>query len=361
MTVHVEIGGRPGLNRRAYWAAGALLAVVLAIAVVAVLLLQPSRARPVDLHDKGRGLQTAGQASVVLDLPPPQLLRPITPEEAVQENAKRPFAARPDTPAAAFRLQADEASRQRALECLTQAVYYEAATEGEDGGRAVAQVVLNRMRHPAYPSSVCGVVYQGSERLTGCQFTFTCDGSLARIPAAYLWKQARRIATEALAGKVHAPVGHATHYHADYVLPYWADSLDKSTKIGRHIFYRLKGSWGSAGAFRQRYAGVEPAPPAPSSAQVALDAVQRADELLALTGELPKAEVPAGELAAVSQPVPQLVADASAGTLIADGGIPAPAGKPEAKQDDCGEPDSGNQLRPITANDVRLQAPKAGC
>ena len=160
--------------------------------------------------------------------------------------------------AAAFKLKADAVSRDRALECLTQAVYYEAASEGADGGRAVAQVVLNRMRHPAYPSTVCGVVYQGSERPIGCQFTFTCDGSLARMPVQSLWKQSQKIAEQALAGKVFAPVGHATHYHADYVLPYWADSLDKSIQIGRHIFYRLKSGLGASSAFRQRYGGVEP-------------------------------------------------------------------------------------------------------
>jgi spore germination cell wall hydrolase CwlJ-like protein len=111
------------------------------------------------------------------------------------------------------------ADLDRALTCLTQAVYYEAASEGVDGGRAVAQVVLNRMRHPGYPASVCGVVYQGADRPTGCQFTFTCDGSLLRAPVQALWARSRKIAEEALKGRVFATVGHATHYHADYVLP----------------------------------------------------------------------------------------------------------------------------------------------
>jgi spore germination cell wall hydrolase CwlJ-like protein len=86
--------------------------------------------------------------------------------------------------------------------------------------------VLNRMRHPGYPASICGVVYQGADRTTGCQFTFTCDGSLLRTPLASLWARSRKIAEDALSGRVYAPIGHATHYHADYVLPYWADSLD---------------------------------------------------------------------------------------------------------------------------------------
>jgi hypothetical protein len=105
---------------------------------------------------------------------------------------------------------------------------------------------------------VCGVVYQGSERVTGCQFSFTCDGSLAHRPVGYSWTRARRIAAEALAGKVYAPVGHSTHYHTVAVLPYWASSLAKSAVIGAHIFYRWNGVWGQPAAFRQRYAGFEP-------------------------------------------------------------------------------------------------------
>jgi hypothetical protein len=146
----------------------------------------------------------------------------------------------------------------RAQECLAQAVWYEAASESEAGQRAVAQVVLNRVAHPSWPSSVCGVVYQGSERQTGCQFTFTCDGSLARRPSGTSWAQAQRIATDALAGSVYAPVGLATHYHTLWVNPYWAGSLDHIGTIGAHRFYRNRGASGQAGAFRNAYAGFEP-------------------------------------------------------------------------------------------------------
>ena len=100
---------------------------------------------------------------------------------ADRSTAAIPIADLPNPAAQPFTLRgADEAARARALECLTSAVYYEAGNESADGQQAVAQVVLNRVRHPAFPSSVCGVVYQGSTRATGCQFTFTCDGSLAR-------------------------------------------------------------------------------------------------------------------------------------------------------------------------------------
>ena len=104
----------------------------------------------------------------------------------------------------------------RALQCLTAAIYYEAASEPDAGQRAVAQVVLNRVAHPAWPNTVCGVVYQGSER-TGCQFSFACDGSMARRPMAVFWDRARRVAADALAGYVYAPVGLATHYHTSAV------------------------------------------------------------------------------------------------------------------------------------------------
>lgn len=150
--------------------------------------------------------------------------------------------------------------RMRALTCLAQAVYYEAASEPDAGQRAVAQVVLNRVAHPAYPKTVCGVVYQGSDRTTGCQFTFTCDGALARIPNRLFWERAQNVARAALAGYVYAPVGLATHYHTIAVHPYWADSLAFLGTIGAHRFYRLGGPAGSAAMFNvASYRGGEPA------------------------------------------------------------------------------------------------------
>ena len=143
-----------------------------------------------------------------------------------------------------------------ASDCLAQAVYYEAALEPEKGQRAVAQVVLNRVRHPAYPNTVCGVVYQGWNQPV-CQFSFTCDGALMRTPQANLWRKAKEIARDALAGREVAEVGTATHYHADYVVPYWAFSMGKLATIGRHIFYRFPGSPGRAASFYRNWAGAE--------------------------------------------------------------------------------------------------------
>lgn len=185
--------------------------------------------------------------------------QPVTAKSAEQINSAVPIedlgpAAQP------FQFRADAATWGRAAQCLAQAVYYEAGSESPDGQRAVAQVVLNRVRSPAFPNSICGVVYQGAERSTGCQFTFTCDGSLRREPSSAGWRRALGVAHAALKGAVFAPVGNATHYHADYVVPYWAASMAKIRAIGAHDFYRWPGTWRAAVYFSQRYANIEPQP-----------------------------------------------------------------------------------------------------
>jgi hypothetical protein len=175
-------------------------------------------------------------------------------------NAALPFTAGPLHAARPFELSGTDLDEQRALLCLTQAVYYEAGFEPLEGRRAVAQVVLNRLRHPAFPKSVCGVVYQGAGSGV-CQFTFVCDGALYRKPAHDAWLEAEAVARAALEGYVDTGVGEATHYHADYVAPRWAPLLDKVAQIGQHIFYRWPGSWGQPAAFTGRYIG-EPLDPA---------------------------------------------------------------------------------------------------
>lgn len=158
-----------------------------------------------------------------------------------------------------FRFGGTGLDRMRAQQCLSMAVYYEAASESLDGQRAVAQVVLNRVAHPSYPNSVCGVVFQGSERVTGCQFSFTCDGSLRRKPSIGGMARANMVARDALAGAVYSPVGLATHYHTVWINPYWASSLDMIGTIGAHRFYRWRGAAGKSGAFSSAYRGGEPA------------------------------------------------------------------------------------------------------
>lgn len=188
----------------------------------------------------------------------PVELQVVTPDDARAFNATIPFSTLPNPAARPFRIFGEEASRARAVDCLAAAVYYEAGDDAV-GERAVAQVIINRTRHPAFPKSVCGVVFQGSERSTGCQFTFTCDGAMLRYqPTAAAWERARYIARVALNGSVYEPVGHATHYHTDWVVPYWSASLEKITEVHTHLFFRWAGWWGTPPAFNRAYTGVEP-------------------------------------------------------------------------------------------------------
>lgn len=144
-----------------------------------------------------------------------------------------------------FRYSGSDANRSRAAECLAAAAWYEIGNDRE-GQRAVIQTVINRVNHPGFPNSVCGVVFQGSHLRTGCQFTFTCDGSLQRRrPSAASWKKALAVAEEALDGFVDTSIGTATHYHADYVSPWWSSHLQRLTAVGPHVFYRWSGSRGN--------------------------------------------------------------------------------------------------------------------
>jgi spore germination cell wall hydrolase CwlJ-like protein len=246
----------PGLR---HWLASAVLATMAGLYLVAglsVAWLEPASATPnARLDGAARGIPGLG----IPPQPEPLQFREIAPQAAVEINAAVPVSTLPNPAARPFGSAfATPADRLRAVECLTAAVYYEAAVESTAGQQAVAQVVLNRARHPAYPRTVCGVVFQGQERATGCQFTFTCDGALRRTPSASGWARARRVAEEALAGKVFAPVGWATHYHTSWVVPYWSSSLTKLANIGTHIFYRWEGGWGKPAAFRFSPGRVEP-------------------------------------------------------------------------------------------------------
>ena len=195
----------------------------------------------------------------ITDISEPLTYQRLSPKDAFAFNASVPVSTEPLMPSAAFKIStASGTDGARALDCLTAAVYYEANSEPLDGQRAVAQVVLNRVRHPAFPNSVCGVVFSGSTRKTGCQFTFTCDGALFRRPNPVVWARSRVIALAALSGQVFANVGQATHYHTLWVAPYWSPSLVKVANIGAHTFYRWKGVPGAPGAFNSAYSGVEP-------------------------------------------------------------------------------------------------------
>lgn len=150
-------------------------------------------------------------------------------------------------PVSSFRVTGAR-DQSRDLECLTQAVYYEARGEGTNGMKAVAQVVLNRARHPAFPKTVCGVVYQGSNRSTGCQFSFTCNGVMRGAVNRAAWNRARDVASAALAGQAYSAVGSATHFHTTGVSPAWRNRLVRVSQVGSHLFYRFGGQNGSAAA-----------------------------------------------------------------------------------------------------------------
>lgn len=132
--------------------------------------------------------------------------------------------------------------RGQAIQCMTTAILHEAGYEPTAGQEAVAEVILNRVRNAAFPKTICGVVFQGSDRRTGCQFSFTCDGSMNKALPTDAILRARDVATRAIDGELAPHTAGATHYHADYVSPYWAPSLVRVASIGRHIFYRLPGS-----------------------------------------------------------------------------------------------------------------------
>lgn len=249
-----------------------LVAVLIVIAIGTQGLWQALETRPAQEADRNcapgeRCAATAAPAAVqaqIARLPgrepvDPALAIPsiMSPDAARSLNAATPFADHHPAAARPFRFAAAQLDRGRAETCLAAAMLYEAGLDA-DGQKAVAQVVLNRVRHPAFPKTVCGVVFEGSERATGCQFTFTCDGSLTRHYATDAWDRARTLARAMMDGKVDPRVGLATHYHTDWVYPYWSPSLDKIAAVGTHLFFRWRGYWGTPPAFTGRAAGQEP-------------------------------------------------------------------------------------------------------
>ena len=185
----------------------------------------------------------------------PQAMSADAMEQARISNLADPFFAGLIQPATPFRFTGSMADRSNARDCLALAAMAEAGNT-DQGQRAVIQVILNRVRHPAFAKTVCGVVFQGSQRQTGCQFTFTCDGSLTRRYGEAAWAAARNRADEALGGQVDAAVGTATHYHTDWVYPSWSPKLQKIAQVETHLFFRWPGDWGTSKSW-QGYRGGE--------------------------------------------------------------------------------------------------------
>lgn len=286
----------------------ALIAIATTLLVVAVVLglVVGGKAPVVETElvraPDGRILLPGGLDPVeMLAEPGPDL----DPEEARALNAAQPFFKGSFPAALPFLLNGTVESRARALDCMAAAVLYEAGDDPE-GQRSVAQVVINRARHPAYPKTICGVVFQGSERSTGCQFTFTCDGALMRRYSPEVWNRARSTALAMLSGEVYRPVGLATHYHTDWVHPRWSNSLEKLARVGTHLFFRIPGHFGSSAVQQLVISENEPAiarlaPLSPVHAATA-DTTELA--LLLEAGEQPEI-TPAAVTAAVSNVIPR--------------------------------------------------------
>ena len=205
------------------------------------------------------------------------------------------------------------------------------------------------MRHPAFPKSVCGVVYQGSQRRTGCQFSFTCDGSLKgrRDPAA--WARARKVAAGALAGSVYGPAGLATHYHADYVRPWWAASLRHAVTVGSHIFYRWRGAWGDPQSYRRPYLAAEAAgrPKAPERPERQLAQLAEAPEAAEVTKAfgvtVRRGGPPPVVLAETDLELPRAAAPAAAGVRVH-------SGLPDFAMAESAQTEPGDFAAPVAAH-----------
>ncbi|MDP4574939.1 cell wall hydrolase [Qipengyuania sp. G39] len=236
MTEDREVSEKSGMLSPAVvrWSAGgAIIFAAIALVFGPAVSEDVDSAPPVDAPEDGRFPEYSGSEFALSELQHAAAVdlgdRPLVP----------PVAANP------FSYSGTDDDRGKAAECLAYAAWYEAGNDPV-GQRAVMQTVINRVNHSAYPNSVCGVVFEGSHLSTGCQFTFTCDGSIAaRRPSAPALASARDRAEEALRGKVDQSIGTATHYHADYVYPYWASGLDRVAVVGPHIFYKFRGRSGS--------------------------------------------------------------------------------------------------------------------
>ncbi len=188
--------------------------------VLAALPVEPEKAQSV-----------APGSKITIALPPPQ-----SPVVMPLPTVKMALA--PSRPVPARSPLVGTVTSEKEMKCLAEAIYFEARSEPERGQAGVAQVVLNRARSGVYPSTVCGVVYQNRHRYLACQFTFACEGKSLRITEPGAWSTATRIARDVAEGHTYlAGVGNATHYHANYVRPWWARHMDRREKVGKHIFY----------------------------------------------------------------------------------------------------------------------------
>lgn len=227
--------------------------------VVAAAVAPPAKLKPVVAAVTTIAAVVAPPAPKPIAVAAPVLLAYAGPDPA--EDIEKPFAAvmgdkvknamlDPNIDAAHAWLNNPIPVNARAaseVKCLATAIYFEARGEAEKGQIAVAQVVLNRLKNPAYPKTICDVVYQNKDKRNRCQFSFACDGIPDRIADKQSWATSQALARRVLNDDRNlflADVGASTHYHATYVKPRWARSMKKMEKIGRHVFYKTKnGGW----------------------------------------------------------------------------------------------------------------------
>ncbi|MDK2761594.1 MAG: cell wall hydrolase [Sphingopyxis sp.] len=227
------------------------LFVLIAVSAIASVLYASNMANSGSRHVHARPV--VPPANVVPQVAP-MVLAPVTQDDARAQNAEIALVTKGFVAARPFFYAGSGDARLRARDCLAAAMIYEAGDDAM-GQQAVGQVVINRARHPAFPKSICAVVFQGSDRTTGCQFTFTCDGALNRRYSTAAWTRAQSNADMMLSGTTFAAVGLATHYHTNWVRPYWSDSLEKIAIVDTHLFFRWPGYWGTPGAFRGAVSG----------------------------------------------------------------------------------------------------------
>ncbi len=224
---------RPVATRRARRKSG--LAIVLAMVSVGVGAGAPLMASRISSQDDDRDWRQTAERFLASDGSIDARLEAFV----TQSPAARDFAAL-GSDLAFSRVHFENAAREtRDHACLSRAIFYEAGHEPVRGQLAVAEVIVNRVNHNLYPNTICDVIYEGSERRTGCQFSFTCDGAEDRAPRGRAWERSQAVARHVMLGLAPSVTNGATHYHADYVSPYWAPQLVHTDTIGTHIFYRF--------------------------------------------------------------------------------------------------------------------------
>ena len=268
MIAHERLGQASAPSRGSLWLALGIFVLLAVFSVSLPIFLAKVRdpfsdvslsgfAHEFDNSARAADLPLRARTNDFGDLPAEHVAPMPVRQRARLINAAVPFSKEPFSVAKPMVVNMASGDQNRAIDCLAAAGWYEAGND-PSGQMAVMQVVLNRVRHPAFPNTICGTVFQGSDKPTGCQFTFTCDGALARKPSASAWSRARNNAQFLLSGFVYQSVGLATHYHTDWVTPEWSPKLDKIAVVGTHLFFRWPGGMGKPKAFSSRISGAEP-------------------------------------------------------------------------------------------------------